>query len=40
MKLIAVVFNAPIFSIPGFLAGAVGGFTGRVYMAAKLSVKG
>jgi hypothetical protein len=39
MKLVAVVYNAPIFSIPGFLVGAVGGFLGQVYMAAQLSVK-
>lgn len=39
MKLAAVVFMTPIFLIPGFIVGLVGGWVGQIYMAAQLSVK-
>ncbi|KZO93694.1 ATP-binding cassette transporter [Calocera viscosa TUFC12733] len=35
----AVVYFSPIFSIPGIIVTAVGGWLGQVYIAAQLSVK-
>jgi hypothetical protein len=39
MRLGAVVLMTPIFLIPGFFVGLIGGWVGRIYMAAQLSVK-
>lgn len=38
-RLGAVVFMTPMFLIPGFFVGLFGGWVGRIYMAAQLSVK-
>lgn len=34
-----IVVMTPIFVIPGLIAGMVGGWVGRIYMAAQMSVK-
>ncbi|KAI0677672.1 hypothetical protein C8Q78DRAFT_1003851 [Trametes maxima] len=39
MKFLAVVSFSPIFTIPGALVAAVGGWCGQIYMKAQLSVK-
>ncbi|KAI0774725.1 multidrug resistance-associated ABC transporter [Trametes elegans] len=39
MKFLAVISFSPIFTIPGAIVAAVGGWCGQVYMKAQLSVK-
>ncbi|KAI0329604.1 multidrug resistance-associated ABC transporter [Cubamyces sp. BRFM 1775] len=39
MKFLAVVSFSPIFTIPGAIVAAVGGWCGQIYMKAQLSVK-
>ncbi|KAJ7081163.1 multidrug resistance-associated ABC transporter [Mycena belliarum] len=38
-RLLAVVFFAPLFFIPGLVVGLLGGWCGQIYMASQLSVK-
>ncbi|KAJ7642966.1 P-loop containing nucleoside triphosphate hydrolase protein [Mycena polygramma] len=38
-RLLAVVFFAPLFFIPGAFVGFIGGWCGQIYMASQLSVK-
>ncbi|KAH7906177.1 ABC transporter type 1, transmembrane domain-containing protein, partial [Hygrophoropsis aurantiaca] len=39
IRLGAIVLMTPAFLLPGIIVGAVGGFVGRIYMKAQLSVK-
>jgi len=39
LKLGAVVLFSPAFLMPGLIIGLIGGWIGRIYMAAQLSVK-
>ncbi|KAH7904637.1 hypothetical protein BJ138DRAFT_1130879 [Hygrophoropsis aurantiaca] len=39
IKLGAIVLVTPAFLLPGIIVGAVGGFVGRIYVKAQLSVK-
>ncbi|KAI0638608.1 multidrug resistance-associated ABC transporter [Trametes polyzona] len=39
MKFLAVISFSPIFTIPGAIVSAVGGWCGQIYMKAQLSVK-
>jgi ABC-type multidrug transport system fused ATPase/permease subunit len=38
-RLVAIIFSAPIFIIPGLLIGIVGGMMGQLYIKAQVSVK-
>lgn len=39
MKFLAVISFSPIFTIPGAIVAALGGWCGQIYMKAQLSVK-
>ncbi len=39
MKFLAVISFSPIFTIPGAIVAAIGGWCGQIYMKAQLSVK-
>lgn len=39
IRFCGVIWFAPIFGIPGFVVGALGGWCGHIYMKAQLSVK-
>lgn len=38
-RLLAIMISAPVFIVPAAVVGAIGGFIGRIYINAQLSVK-